>query len=123
MKNPVVHFEIQSQDPATLRAFYGELFDWQMDVHDAIDYSVITTKAQDDPDGINGGIMHMKEGGPTALTFYVQVDDIEASLKRAVELGATVIVPVTTIPKTVTFALFADPQGNCIGMAASQIPD
>ena len=64
-----------------------------------------------------------EEGGPTALTFYVQVDDIEASLKRAVELGATVIVPVTTIPKTVTFALFADPQGNCIGMAASQIPD
>lgn len=46
MKNPVVHFEIQSQDPGALHTFYGE-----------------------------------------------------------------------------PFALFADPQGNCIGIAASQIPD
>lgn len=35
----------------------------------------------------------------------------------------TVIVPVTIIPKSATFALFADPQGNCIGIVASQIPD
>ena len=51
------------------------------------------------------------------------MDDIEERLQKAVELGATVIMPVTTIPGTVTFALFADPQGNCIGMAASKIPD
>ena len=63
MKNPVVHFEIQSQDPAALRSFYAELFDWTVQHHEAIDYGVVT------------------------------------------------------------FALFADPQGNCIGMAASKIPD
>ncbi len=57
------------------------------------------------------------------VTFYVQVDDIDASLQKAVDLGATVIVPVMTIPKSVTFALFSDPQGNCIGMVASQTPD
>jgi predicted enzyme related to lactoylglutathione lyase len=33
MKNPVVHFEIQSQDPAALRAFYADLFDWNVQHH------------------------------------------------------------------------------------------
>ena len=122
MKNPVVHFEIQSQDPAALRAFYGELFDWHVQQHEAIDYGVVTTKGEDDPAGINGGITGT-QGGPNCVTFYVQVDDLEERLQKAVELGATVIMPVTTIPGTVTFALFADPQGNCIGMAASKIPD
>lgn len=122
MKNPVVHFEIQSADPAALREFYAKLFDWKIEHHEAIDYTVFTTKGEDDPAGIGGGLTSSR-GGPDVVTFYVQVDDIEAHLQKAVELGAKVIMPVTTIPNTVTFAMFADPQGNCIGLAASQTPD
>lgn len=83
---------------------------------------MVTTKAKDDPVGIDGGITGT-DGDPNMVTFYVQVDDIDASLQQAVDLGATVIVPVTTIPNSVTFAMFADPQGNCIGIVASQVPD
>ena len=83
---------------------------------------MVATKAKGDPVGIDGGITGT-DGDPNMVTFYVQVDDIDASLQKAVDLGATVIVPVTTIPKSVTFALFADPQGNCIGIVASQTPD
>ena len=122
MQNPVVHFEIRSQDPAALREFYSHLFDWQIEVHEAIDYGVVMTKAEEDTVGINGGIAGA-DGGANLVTFYVQVDDIDARLQQAVELGATVIVPVTTIPGAVTFALFADPQGNRIGLSASQTPD
>ena len=122
MNNPVVHFEIRSQDPAALREFYSSLFDRQIDVGAANDYGLVTTRAKDDPAGIDGGITGT-DGGPKMVTFYVQMDDIEASLQKAVDLGATVIVPVTTIPKSATFALFADPQGNCIGIVFSQIPD
>lgn len=122
MKNPVVHFEIRSQDPAALREFYSSLFDWRIDVGEANDYGLVTTKAKDDSIGIDGGITGT-DGDPNMVTFYAQVYDIDASLQQAVDLGATVIVPVTTIPKSATFALFADPQGNCIGIVASQIPD
>ena len=121
MKNPVVHFEIGSQDPAGLHEYYSKLFDWQIQHHEGINYRVVTTKGEDDPAGINGGIMSSR--GPNYVSFYVQVDDIEERLKKAVELGGTVIMPVTTIPGTVTFAMFADPQGNCVGLAASQPPD
>lgn len=59
---------------------------------------------------------------PPAIQHGVQTDDIDAQLQKAVALGATVIMPVTTIPGAVTFAVFADPQGNRIGLAASQTP-
>ncbi len=121
MKNPVVHFEIRSKEPAALRDFYSSLFDWKIDVG-VNDYALITTRAKDDPAGIDGGITGT-DGDPNLVTFYAQVDDIDASLQKAVDLRATVIVPVTIIPKSATFALFADPQGNCIGIVASQIPD
>ena len=122
ISNPVVHFEIRSQDPAALREFYSSLFDWQIKVGEEIEYDMVTTRAKDDPVGIDGGLTGA-DGDPNMVTFYVQVDDIDASLQKAVDLGAKVIVPVMTIPKSVTFALFADPQGNCIGMVASQTPD
>ena len=51
MKNPVVHFEIQSQDPAALRAFYADLFDWNVQHHEAIDYGVVTFALFADPRG------------------------------------------------------------------------
>ena len=122
MQNPVVHFEIQSQAPAALHEYYSKLFDWQVQHHEGIDYRVVTTKGEDDPAGINGGITTSR-GRPNFVTFYVQVDDIEERLKKAVELGGKVIMPVTPIPGTVTIAMFADPQGNCVGLAASQTPD
>ena len=87
-----------------------------------INYSVITTRGEDDPAGING-IMAATHGSPYIVAVDVQVDDIEARLKKAVALGGKVIVPVMTVPKAVTFALLANPPGNCIGLAASQTPD
>lgn len=122
MNNPVVHFEIRSQDPAALHEYYTKLFDWQVQHHEAIDYRVVSTKGEGDPVGINGGI-GASGGAPNSVTFYVQVDDIKERLKKAIELGGTEIVPVTTIPGSVTFAMFADPQGNCVGLASSQTPD
>jgi uncharacterized protein len=47
--------------------------------------------------------------------FYVEVDDISAYLKRAESLGGKTIVPPVPIP-TGTFAWFADPDGNNVGL-------
>ena len=56
------------------------------------------------------------------VTFYVQSDDLEASLKKAESLGGKVVMPVTTIPAMVTLALFADPDGNVVGLVHSDVP-
>ena len=47
--------------------------------------------------------------------FYVQVDDIPATLAKVDSLGGKTIVPPVTIPNG-TFAWFADPEGNTIGL-------
>jgi predicted enzyme related to lactoylglutathione lyase len=47
--------------------------------------------------------------------FYVKVDDVKACLERASSLGGKTLVPPVAIP-TGTFAWFADPEGNTIGL-------
>jgi len=63
----------------------------------------------------------MESGSPQA-TFYVQVDDIQASIDKATKLGGQTVIPVTPIPGMVTFAQFKDIAGNIIGMVASETP-
>ena len=54
------------------------------------------------------------------VTIYVEVEDLQAYLDKAVSLGGTVVMPVTVIPNMVTMAQFADPQGNVVGMVKSE---
>ena len=69
--------------------------------------------------GAGGGIQgHMSNLGHEPFhytTFYVEVEDVKAYLDKAVALGGKQLVPPVTIP-TGTFAWFADPEGNTIGL-------
>jgi predicted enzyme related to lactoylglutathione lyase len=47
--------------------------------------------------------------------FYVQVDSIEDSLAKAESLGGKTLVAKIDIP-TGSFAWFADPDGNTVGL-------
>jgi predicted enzyme related to lactoylglutathione lyase len=50
------------------------------------------------------------------VTFYVDVTDLKGTLDKAEKLGAkTVLPPTKTGP--VEIAMFADPEGNVIGLA------
>ena len=113
MGNPVVHFEICSSDLAKAREFYGKLFDWELKHDEAMNYTLVEVGEG----GIGGGIMQAEEGKfPPYVAFYVQVDDLEASVKKAEELGGKVIVPPTPIPNIGNFAMFSDLDGNVIGL-------
>ena len=122
MQNPVVHFEIAGKDPQALQQYYQDLFDWSIvDASPMPDFPYGIINAPEQGLGIGGGIGGVMEGGPY-VTFYVQVEDIQAALDRAVELGGSVIRPVMSIPGTVTVAMFQDPEGNCLGLVASEAP-
>ncbi len=112
IKNRVVWFEILGQDDARLRAFFGELFDWRFtETHQ--DYSMIP----EPPTGIAGGVgKTSKEGCRGWATFYVQVQDIDASLARAGTLGGSTVMPVMTLPDGMRIAVFADPEGHPVGL-------
>jgi predicted enzyme related to lactoylglutathione lyase len=111
MPHPVVHWEIGAKDAAKQRAFYAQLFDWTTTVQPMMNYTTVDTGGG----GINGGIMQSPANMPY-VTFYVDVEDVQQYLDKAVGLGAKVAVPPTPIPGVGTFAFFLDLEGNVIGL-------
>lgn len=113
MAYPVTHFEINAQDAAATQQFYRDLFGWGIDADNPDNYGIIDTK--NEGTGINGGIGASQQGR-SWVTFYVECDDPAATLAKAERLGGRrVMEPMQSM--NVTYALFADPEGNVIGLA------
>jgi uncharacterized protein len=113
MGSPVTHFDVSGPEPEMTAKFYSELFGWHSQAFPELNYTMIDTHAGG---GINGGFAQTSQGQPSFVTFYAEVDDLQATLGKAESLGGKTVVPVTPIPNVVTFAMFADPQGNVIGI-------
>ncbi len=108
MPNPIVFFEIGCSDSAATSEFYSSLFDWNL--------SATPMGAQiDTGDGIPGQITSLGHEPHQYTAFYVQVDDVQIALDKAVELGGKAIVGPVPIP-TGTFAWISDPGGNTLGL-------
>ena len=119
MGAPVVHFEINARDLTRAKEFYSNLFDWKIQDAGVMTYGLIDTGVKT---GIKGGIGQVAPGKPPFTTFYMEVQDPQAVLDKAVSLGAGVVVPVTVVPDLVTFALFSDPDGCVVGLVKSTQP-
>ena len=113
MAYPVTHFEINAQDAPATQKFYRDLFGWGIDTNNPDNYGMIDTKNKGT--GINGGIGASQQGR-SWVTFYVECDDPAATLAKVERLGGRrVMEPMESM--NVTYALFADPEGNVIGLA------
>ena len=66
-------------------------------------------------EGIQGHVAALGHEPHQFTHFYVQVDDVAVALEKVKTLGGTVVVPPVPIP-TGTFAWFADPEGNTVGL-------
>ena len=119
MPNPVVHWEISARDAKKAQEFYASLFGWHVDSSNPVGYGFVDTHSES---GINGGIPQAGEGDQARVILYVEVDDLQAYLDRAEELGGRTLMPPTEIPGIVTIALFADPEGNTTGLVKSDQP-
>ncbi len=116
---PVVWFEIVGKDAKKLQNFYGKLFDWKINADNPMNYGMVDAVANGTEVGkgsIGGGVGAAQPGAPGYVTFYVQVNDLDAYLKKVESMGGKTVVPITEIPNMVTFALFKDPEGNMVGL-------
>ena len=111
MAQPVIHWEIGAKEGSKLQEFYRQMFDWAFDTS-MPGFGMVAAEEG----GIGGGIMQARPDIPPYLTFYVAVDDLEASLARAEQLGGKRIVPPTPIPGVGAFAMFEDPEGHMLGL-------
>ncbi len=113
MGSPIVHFEIIGKDAAQLKEFYTQLFDWKIGdlMPDMGNYGLI----DGDLSGLAGGVGQSDDGKPRT-SVYAQVPDPQATLDKAVAMGATVVMAPTEIMPGTTLAMFADPAGNIFGL-------
>jgi hypothetical protein len=113
MGNKVVHFEVIGKDGKKLQEFYSKLFDWKIDANNPMNYGMVNP----DDSGLGGGIASGQEGDAGHVTFYVEVEDLAAQLKKAESLGGKTIMPPMDVPGGPQIAMFADPEGHVIGLA------
>ena len=112
MANKVVHFEVIGKDGKKLQDFYAKLFDWKIDANNPMNYGMVPPEDS----GVGGGIASGQDGGPGHVTFYVEVDDLQAHLKKVESLGGKTIMEPMDVPGGPQIAMFADPEGHVIGM-------
>jgi uncharacterized protein len=124
----VVWWEIESPDPDRTQNFYRDLFGWEF--RRAFDepnselqrrYWIIERASE----GI-GGLQESRSAAPVAqagVRLYVEVDDLEAALSRAIELGATHERGRTFLgTDDFWFANVRDPAGISLGLWTSRSP-
>ena len=112
--------ELVSPDLAASAEFYRGLFGWQIDEVPESDggYWSITNGGRQ-----NGGMVPMLEGGHPAWNLYFAVDDVDAALARAQELGAAIVVGPMDIPNSGRFVVLRDPQNAVFSLFSGWLDD
>jgi uncharacterized protein len=121
MGEPVVHFEVIGKDGEKLRSYYSELFGWEFDADNPMNYGVVQREGNTNADGvgIGGGVGVGPEGYDGHVTFYIQVPDVEAALAKAESLGGTRTMGPDEVMEGLVIGLFQDPEGHVIGVVNS----
>src|SRR5512145_3178882 len=118
-KRNIVHIEIPTKNAKTSGEFYEKLFGWHITRDDQMDYTM-----WDPHEGPGGGFTPIENGRDSGdITIYVNSEDIEVDLKRAVELGGSLVQEKMEIPTVGWFGIFKDPSGSAIALYTSMNPD
>ncbi|MBN2908450.1 VOC family protein [Polycladomyces sp. WAk] len=104
-------FEINAKNPREVKGFYESVFGWKIADDDGESLNISGDEA-----GINGHIFRWPHEHPPYITFYVKVENIQATLDKVTQAGGKVMMPETEIPGDGTFALFTDPEGHVMGI-------
>jgi uncharacterized protein len=113
--------ELATPDMDGSAKFYGDLLGWTITPMEGMPmpYSTIATAAGND----NGGIRPvMPPGTPPHWLVYFGSDDVDASLAKATELGASTLMPNTDIGMG-RIAVAQDPQGAVFALYSGQFAD
>ena len=107
----IVHIEFKSSDFARTADFYAKLFEWRTEQNASGSYMKL-----DSSDGPSGGWVRadlVQSPGPIA---YLVVDDLAAKLDEVEQAGGRVLVRNLPFAGGGEIGLFADPDGNVLGL-------
>ncbi|HEY8225435.1 MAG TPA: VOC family protein [Pyrinomonadaceae bacterium] len=103
--------ELMTTDTKKAGDFYSSVFGWRLDKQNfgPIEYTMLING-----DRPNGGMLQITPDMgniPSNWLVYFAVDDCDAKVQKATELGAKICKPADDIPGVGRFAILTDPQG------------
>ena len=118
----VIHFEIPFDQMERAQEFYQAVFDWQIHKIPEMEYYWAVTSESDPktwmpskPGAINGAL-HPRPHPGAKPTIVVNVESMDAALKKVEESGGRVLKPKTQIGEHGFYALISDTEGNTVGL-------
>jgi predicted enzyme related to lactoylglutathione lyase len=113
MTRPIVHFEIMGRDAKRLQEFYRQLFGWEINADNPMNYGLVPPGVGAPENGIGGAV---GQADRPYVAVYVQVVDLNETLAKAESLGGKAVRQPMDVPGGPTVAQLADPEGNIIGL-------
>ncbi len=121
MTGKVVHFEVPYDDADRARAFYRDVFGWQVQPLPELNYtSVLTGPATDqgmpaEPGYIGGGMMQ-RQGEIDRPIITIEVDSMDDALKAVADHGGSQVGEQIPVAQMGIAAYFKDSEGNLMGL-------
>ncbi len=112
------YFEIQADDCARAKAFYGEAFGWTFDRQEGLPVEYWRINA----DGQPGGLLQRPtktpppECGTNAYTCSMQVTSFDETAEKIMKMGGQVALPKFAVPGLCWQGYFLDSEGNTFGI-------
>jgi predicted enzyme related to lactoylglutathione lyase len=118
MPNPFAHIELSTDDVKKAKKFYQAVFAWKLTDMPAMAYTMIDVGG-----GVGGGMQNKPmPDAPTAWLPYVQVDDVKATMAKALKGGGSAVLPFQEIGEMGAIGIFVDPAGAMLGLWESKSP-
>ena len=120
----VTHFEIPVDDMEKAKAFYREVFGWNVQVEPRMQYTMATTSETDkmniplERGAINGGIIK-REGKLKHPLVTLQVDDVDESLAQVKKHGGKIHYEQDTDASDRLVRVFRGPRWQCVRCLAT----
>ncbi|WP_242467537.1 VOC family protein [Thiocapsa imhoffii] len=108
--------DLATNAPAAAKGFYGEILGWSaadVETQYEVPYSLLLR------DGQRAAALYEmapEQGAFPYWAAYVRVTDIEASVRRATELGGRLVMPAVELMDLARMAYVQDPTGAVLGL-------
>jgi predicted enzyme related to lactoylglutathione lyase len=111
----VTHFEIHGEAPAKLAGFYREIFGWDVEQMEGIQYWRLQTGGAPGP-ALHGGLTYKAIPNLNGWILFVNVASLDETVAKIVEHGGGVVRPKTAVPRTAWVTICQDPARNVFGV-------
>ena len=105
--------ELWAKDPAKVAKFYSDVLGYSIDTMPMPNGDYRILKSGETP---RGGILGAPMGAPNHWAFYIQVSDVDATVKKATKLGGKLVGELMDVPGVGRFGFIQDRQGVTLGV-------